>query len=62
MASSIYFLDLKGKILISRDYRGDIPSIYVERFLSLISESDDTVLASPCFTYDGVHVNLFFMS
>ncbi|KTW29723.1 hypothetical protein T552_00930 [Pneumocystis carinii B80] len=55
MASSIYFLDLKGKILIFRDYRGDIPLNYVERFVSLISESDNGVLGSPCFTYDGVH-------
>ncbi|KTW32620.1 uncharacterized protein T551_00105 [Pneumocystis jirovecii RU7] len=55
MASAIYFLDLKGKILISRDYRGDIPVTYVEKFLSLISESDDTVPATPCFTYEGIH-------
>ncbi|KAG4306112.1 hypothetical protein PORY_000100 [Pneumocystis oryctolagi] len=55
MTSSIYFLDLKGKILISRDYRGDIPMVYVEKFLSLISESEEMVPATPCFTHDGVH-------
>lgn len=60
MASAIYFLDLKGKILISRDYRGDIPVTYVEKFLSLISESDDTVPATPCFTYEGIHVIYIF--
>lgn len=30
-ASAVYILDLKGKLLIFRDYRGDVPKAAVER-------------------------------
>lgn len=39
--SSLFFLDLKGKILISRDYRGDIPPNYAEEFIELLSEREN---------------------
>lgn len=35
--SAIYVLDQKGKVLISRDYRGDVPSQCVDRFVAFIS-------------------------
>lgn len=35
--SAIYVLDQKGKVLISRDYRGDIPPQCVDRFVQFIS-------------------------
>lgn len=38
--SSLFFLDLKGKILISRDYRGDISPKYAEEFIELLSERE----------------------
>lgn len=38
--SSLFFLDLKGKILISRDYRGDISSKHAEEFIDLLSERE----------------------
>ena len=38
--SSLFFLDLKGKILISRDYRGDISPKYAEEFIDLLSERE----------------------
>ena len=38
--SSLYFLDLKGKVLISRDYRGDISSSHAEEFIELLSERE----------------------
>lgn len=38
--SSLFFLDLKGKILISRDYRGDISPKYAEEFTDLLSERE----------------------
>lgn len=38
--SSLFFLDLKGKILISRDYRGDIPATHAEEFIELLSERE----------------------
>jgi AP-1 complex subunit mu len=38
--SSLFFLDLKGKILISRDYRGEISPKYAEEFIDLLSERE----------------------
>jgi hypothetical protein len=31
VASAIYFMDLKGKILISRNYRGDVGRAAAEK-------------------------------
>lgn len=38
--SSLFFLDLKGRVLISRDYRGDIDSSYAEEFINIITERE----------------------
>lgn len=43
-ASAIYILDLKGKTLIFRDYRGDIPHNVIEKFVKIVvkeAEEDD---------------------
>lgn len=39
--SAIYFLDQKGKIIISRDYRGDMNSTITERFQRKVLELDE---------------------
>jgi hypothetical protein len=31
VASAIYFMDMKGKILISRNYRGDVTKAAAEK-------------------------------
>ena len=31
-ASAVFILDVKGKVVISRNYRGDVPMNCVERF------------------------------
>ena len=42
MISGIYILDLKGKILISRQYRADISSsLIAEKFITLLQESQE---------------------
>jgi len=62
--SALYILDLKGKIIISRDYRGDISVNYVERFVSKVLEEEESNL-KPIFEEDGVtyiyvkHNNLY---
>jgi hypothetical protein len=64
MISALYILDLKGKIIISRDYRGDISINYVERFVTKILEEEESSL-KPIFEEDGVsyiyikHNNLY---
>ena len=52
-ASAIYILDSKGKILISRNYRGDVPMSCAERFISRITEQEE-LNVKPVFEEDGV--------
>ena len=48
MASAVFFMDHKGKVLISRNYRGDVPMSVSEIFQKHIMEDDeDQVLARP---------------
>jgi AP-1 complex subunit mu len=70
MASLIAILDLKGKPLIQRSYRDDVPTSYVERFLPLVLEieEDSGQQVTPCFSNQGInymhirHSNLYRMS
>lgn len=41
MASQIHFLDIKGKALLSRDYKGDIPTGTIDKFPLLLMENED---------------------
>lgn len=41
-ASALFVLDLKGRIILSRDYRGDVPARNVEKFISKVNELEDT--------------------
>eukprot|EP01099_Mayorella_cantabrigiensis_P000403 TRINITY_DN1186_c0_g2_i1.p1 TRINITY_DN1186_c0_g2~~TRINITY_DN1186_c0_g2_i1.p1 ORF type:complete len:446 (+),score=94.40 TRINITY_DN1186_c0_g2_i1:51-1340(+) len=41
MASAVYILDQKGKILISRNYRGDVPLNIADRFISKLMEQEE---------------------
>ena len=52
-ASAVYILDAKGKILISRNYRGDVPMSCAERFISRLTEQEDLNI-KPVFEEDGV--------
>nr|POE87519.1 ap-1 complex subunit mu-1 [Quercus suber] len=69
MASAIFFLDLKGKTLLARNYRGDIPMSAVEKFPVLLSEAEDeSSSVPPCFTSEGInylyirHNNLYLLA
>jgi len=60
-------MDLKGKILISRNYRGDIPMSVSEKFTKHLMEDDESQL-TPVITDDGYtflyvkHNNLYLMA
>lgn len=66
-ASAIFFTDLKGKILISRNYRGDVPVSAIEKFANRLQE-DDEVDTKPVYTENGVtyiyirYNNLYILS
>jgi AP-1 complex subunit mu len=53
VASAVYIMDLKGKVIISRNYRGDIPMNASDKFSLHIGEKDEMDLR-PVFTLDGV--------
>ena len=57
MASAIFFLDLKGKTLLARNYRGDIPMSAVEKFMPLLLDAEeDNAAPPPCISSEGVNV------
>eukprot|EP00092_Neocalanus_flemingeri_P009158 GFUD01009859.1.p1 GENE.GFUD01009859.1~~GFUD01009859.1.p1 ORF type:complete len:424 (+),score=150.09 GFUD01009859.1:45-1316(+) len=39
--SAIYFLDMKGKVLMYRNYRGDIENTVIDKFIGLVSDMED---------------------
>jgi AP-1 complex subunit mu len=66
-ASAIYFLDAKGKILISRNYRSDVPQAVVARFIDKLLEEDEVALA-PIIEEEGItylfvkHHNIYVLA
>jgi hypothetical protein len=63
-ASAVFIMDHRGKILISRNYRGDVPMSVASRFISKVLEEEE-VSVKPIVEEDGVtyifvkHHNLF---
>ena len=47
--SAVFMLDGKGKLLISRDFRGDVPVSCVDRFVNIITGAGARAL--PCVTW-----------
>ncbi|KAF8437426.1 Mu homology domain-containing protein [Terfezia claveryi] len=69
MASAIFFLDLKGKTLLARNYRGDIPMSAVEKFpVLLLDAEEESSAVPPCFSHEGInylyirHNNLYLLA
>lgn len=66
-ASAVFITDLKGKVIISRNYRGDVAMTIVERFTKLVIEADESTV-KPVFCEDGINFawirfnNLYFVS
>jgi hypothetical protein len=64
VASAVFILDLKGKTIICRNYRGDVPMTAAERFVSHVLESDESdlrpVIVDDGFTFVYIkHNNLY---
>eukprot|EP00003_Mantamonas_plastica_P007371 TRINITY_DN1618_c0_g3_i1.p1 TRINITY_DN1618_c0_g3~~TRINITY_DN1618_c0_g3_i1.p1 ORF type:complete len:458 (+),score=137.88 TRINITY_DN1618_c0_g3_i1:30-1376(+) len=53
MASAVFILDLSGKLLICRDYRGDVKLNMAERFVQKILDEDE-VDVKPVMNEDGI--------
>lgn len=53
-ASAIYLLDLKGKVLISRNYRGDIDMAAADKFMALLMEKEEEGCVTPILSHNGI--------
>lgn len=51
--SALHFLDTRGRVILSRDYRGDIPQSQVERFYSKLNDLEDSGHLTPVVYDDG---------
>ncbi|XP_042413268.1 AP-1 complex subunit mu-2-like isoform X1 [Zingiber officinale] len=67
--SALFLLDIKGRVLIWRDYRGDVSAVQAERFFTkLIEKEVDPESHSPVAIDDGIsymfiqHSNVFLMT
>ncbi|VDN05824.1 unnamed protein product [Thelazia callipaeda] len=50
-SSAIYILDLKGKVIISRNYRGDVEMSVIDRFMPLLLEREEESRVSPALEH-----------
>lgn len=53
--SAVYILDLKGKVLISRNYRGNIDVNIIEKFMPILGEREDEACLCPILRYEDVN-------
>jgi AP-1 complex subunit mu len=67
-ASALFLLDIKGRVLVWRDYRGDVSAAQAERFFTKLiekegdSQSNDPVAYDNGVTYMFVqHSNVYLM-
>ncbi|XVF43951.1 hypothetical protein PTKIN_Ptkin02bG0081800 [Pterospermum kingtungense] len=68
-ASALFLLDIKGRVLVWRDYRGDVSATQVERFFTkLIEKEGDPQSQDPVVYDNGVtymfiqHSNVYLMT
>lgn len=63
-SSAVFILDSKGKVIISRNYRGDIPMSIANKFAAHIQDEDESTLL-PIYNEEGItyinvkHNNLY---
>ncbi|EYC03836.1 hypothetical protein Aduo_002391 [Ancylostoma duodenale] len=66
--SAIFILDLKGNVIVSRNYRGDVEMSCIERFMPLLVEKEDEGIHSPVIQAGDIsytyikHMNLYLVS
>jgi len=53
-SSVVYILDLKGKVLISRNYRGDIDMGIIDKFMPLVMDREEEGNMTPIIQHGDV--------
>ncbi|CAJ0946488.1 unnamed protein product, partial [Mesorhabditis belari] len=67
-SSAIFILDLKGKVIIARNYRGDIDMSVIDRFMPLLMEKEEEGMVTPVLVHPEVtfvfikHTNIYLVS
>lgn len=61
MISALFILDLKGRVIINRDYRGDVSSKCVERFMNKLNELEGDSKLAPII-YDDAGVSYIYLT
>lgn len=51
-ASAVFILDLKGHVILFRDYRGDVPIKHAERFITKLNELEEAGKVRKCTRID----------
>ncbi|XP_018417894.1 PREDICTED: AP-1 complex subunit mu-2 isoform X2 [Nanorana parkeri] len=54
-ASAVFFLDLKGKPLISRNYKGDLNMTEIDHFMPLVVQREEEGNLTPLLIHGKVH-------
>ncbi|CCK72717.1 Apm1p KNAG_0L00950 [Huiozyma naganishii CBS 8797] len=55
MASAVYFCDDKGKPLLSRRYKDDVPLSAIDKFSTLLTDlEDESAVIPPCINHNGI--------
>jgi len=53
-SSVVYILDLKGKVLISRNYRGDVDMGIIDKFMPLVMDREEEGNITPIIQHGDV--------
>lgn len=67
MASAVFILDMKGKVVICRNYRGDVPLAAADKFIDHVVDEEETNI-KPVFQDGSVlyifvkYANLYFLA
>lgn len=61
MISAVFILDVKGRIIVSRDYRGDISPKCAERFMTKINELEGDSKLTPII-YDDAGISYVYLT
>ncbi|KAF7236337.1 AP-1 complex subunit mu-2 [Varanus komodoensis] len=54
-ASAIFILDLKGKPLISRNYKGDVSMSEIDYFMPLLMQKEEECALTPLLSHGKIH-------
>ena len=61
MISAIFILDTKGRVIIHRDYRGDISPKCSERFMARLNELEGDSKLTPVI-YDDAGISYVYLT